>query len=691
MSFWQTGRKHHDKINNSRINLIIAIIFLLVGGIIYKLFYLQVMSHDLYMELANDQHQIYKMLEPERGRIFIQDGNKNQTDQYYAAATNKVFYSLFAVPRDVVKEAGLAEKISDQLYATFNKEKIEKEVDELLKREEEEKLKSQLQALGDLKIEANKKKSEEIILNHARLLNDKKYLEMRNIRREAEINLKKSEILSGYLKKLKKANDIYEPLAEKVEEETLKKFYLELNERSELKVSDLDIINNVITIKGLEKEKELAAPGINFTAKYFRYYPESNFGSNLLGFVGYLNDKQQGRYGLEEYFDHELAGRPGSIKVERDAKGKAIIINDREYLKPDNGTDLVLTINRAIQHTACKKLNEAVARHGADGGSVIIIEPKTGAIIAMCSNPDYDANEYQKVKDIKVFTNPAIFSQYEPGSIFKVLTMAMALDQGKVNPAMTYEDTGKIVIDRYSIENSDHKANGVQTMTQVLEKSLNTGAIFAMNKIGSDIFSDYVKKFGFGEKTGFESAGESKGDIKSLSKKPVGEIYAATASFGQGLAVTPLQIASAFASIANNGILMKPYVVREMIKADGSKIVTEQLMLNRVISDKAATLLGGMMVNVVENGHGKKAGVKGYWVAGKTGTAQVPKKNGPGYEANAHIGSFGGFAPVSDPKFAMLVRIDQPRDVEWAESSAAPLFGELAEFMLNYWQVPKER
>ena len=196
---------------------------------------------------------------------------------------------------------------------------------------------------------------------------------------------------------------------------------------------------------------------------------------------------------------------------------------------------------------------------------------------------------------------------------------------------------------------------------------------------------------GFGEKTGLELEGESKGDIKNLIKKPVGELYAATASYGQGIAVTPIQMAAAFLAVANNGVMMQPYIVKEIVKPDGQKNETKPKIIGRIISEKAAIMLGGMMVKVVENGHGKRAGVKGYYVAGKTGTAQVARKDGRGYQAGAHIGSFAGFAPVDDPKFVMLVRIDQPRDVEWAESSAAPLFGQLAEYMLNYWQVPRER
>lgn len=687
MSFWKKKQGHNDKINNSRINLVIAIIFLLAGALIYKLINLQIINYDLYHNLASGQHQIYNLLSPARGRIFIQNDLNSAANRLYPVATNKNFALLFAVPKDI-KEP---EKISEQLYFIFKKEKIEKEVEEIFKQEDAFNLQAELKVLGDIKDQAAKAKQAEIIARHKALLNDKLFQSLRQVRREAEINLRKKSIIEAYLKKLVKPGDIYEPLEQKVDEQTLKKFYLALREPGDnIKTEDLEVDGSGQAILNQRTKKELKISGIGFSQSSFRFYPEGNIGSNILGFVGYVGDKQEGRYGLEEFFEHELAGSPGSIKIERDAKGNPIIINDREYNKAADGSDLILTVNRSIQFMACQKLNEAVARHGADGGSVIILEPKSGAVIAMCSNPDYNGNDYKETKDIKTFTNPAIFSQYEPGSIFKVITMAMALDQKKVTPQTTYDDTGQVIISKYKIENSDHKANGRQTMTEVLEKSLNTGAIFSMRTIGPDLFAEYVKKFGFGERTGIELEGESRGDIKNLIKKPVGELYAATASFGQGLAATPLQIAAAFLALANNGLMMQPYIVKEIVKPDGSKITTQPKIVGRVISEKAAAILGGMMVNVVENGHGKKAGVKGYYVAGKTGTAQVPAKNG-GYQAGAHIGSFAGFAPADNPKFVMLVRIDQPRDVEWAESSAAPLFGDLAEYMLNYWQVPRER
>ncbi len=266
--------------------------------------------------------------------------------------------------------------------------------------------------------------------------------------------------------------------------------------------------------------------------------------------------------------------------------------------------------------------------------------------------------------------------------------MAMGLDLGVVNPTTTYEDKGKLVINGFTIENSDRKVHGRKTMIEVLNESLNTGAIFVAKKVGLEKFRTYVKAFGFGTLTGIELDTESPGTIKSLDETR--EIYLATAAFGQGITVTPLQMVSAFAALANGGKLVQPYIDDEIIKPDGTIKKTEPKVVRQVISERASTLLGGMLVNVVRKGHGKRAGVDGYFVGGKTGTAQVPKKDGRGYEAHATIGSFAGFAPVDDPRFVMLVKIDRPRDVQWAESSAAPLFGDLARFLVQYLEIPPD-
>ncbi|MBU0636632.1 penicillin-binding protein 2 [Patescibacteria group bacterium] len=683
------------KTKNNRINLVMAIIFLFGFAIIFRLFNLQVMQHDYYLAIASYQQQIFNLLEPKRGKIFFQDSAKDSSNSFYPIVTNKDFALIYTVPV-YIKQAN---DVAEQFYSIFKEQFVIKEVEEFFKKEDQNRLTTELVVINNLTKEEKKIKEEEIKKNLTALFADKIFQELRQIKKEAEIKLRKEKIINDYLAILNKANDPYEPLEQKVDIEVLKKLYVGLAgfEKKIFNTQDLEIKNNKIFFTVIDKDnkqqkKELVISGIGFVMKPYRFYPENNIGANLLGFVRDINNEQRGSYGLEGFFDQDLYGKSGSLKAEKDATGKIVIINDKEYNSPHDGSDIILTINRSIQFVVCEKLNQAILKHGADSGSVIIVNPKTGEILAMCSNPDFDPNNYQAVKNIRDYNNQAIFSQFEPGSIFKVITMAMGLDQKKIIPQTTYNDTGNVKIANYKIENSDHLAHGIVNMTEVLEQSLNTGAIFVMRQIKPDIFGKYIKDFGFGEKTGIELEGENKGDIKNLFQEKLNkELYAATASFGQGIAVTPLQITMAFAVLANNGILMKPYIVKEIIKPDGVKIITKPQQIRQVISEKAAMILGGMMVNVVENGHGEKAGVKGYYIAGKTGTAQVPKKDGRGYQEGSHIGSFAGFAPADNPQFVMLVKIDNPRDVEWAESSAAPLFGEIAEFILNYWQVPKER
>ncbi|MDD5031619.1 MAG: penicillin-binding protein 2 [Patescibacteria group bacterium] len=701
MRLWKKPKQKVSIAQNNRLNLIIAIVFLLGGSILYKLYGLQVRDYDLYTALADSQHQVYSELKPERGKIFISDRKQGRAEEeLYPFAANKDFALVYAVPEEVREPEILAEK----LYAVFNQEEAEKEADELLKKEEEEKLESELKYVAGLNLpEVERiKKEGEVKINLEALKSDKKYQEILAVRREAEIKLRKEKVISDYLTVFKKAGDPYEPIEKKVDEETLKKLYSLLLSTEEKKISEGDLeVKNGIVFNKIDKDgdnnpKEVKFLGLSYAMTAYRFYPEGNIGSHILGFTSYADEEPRGKYGLEGFFDEELFGQYGSIKAERGAEKDVIIVNDREYKKPIDGSDFILTINRSVQFHVCQKLNEAALRHGADSGSVIVMNPKTGAIIAMCSYPDFDPNNYDQVEDIKVFNNPAIFSQYEPGSVFKPITMAAALDQNKVTPETTYKDEGQVMITGWPkpIKNSDFDTvggRGEVNMTGVLENSLNTGAIFAMEKIGAEKFSDYVKNFGFGENTGIELSGESSGDIKNLTADKIKPIDAAVASFGQGISVTPIQLISAYAAIANGGILMKPYIVKEIDHSDGTKEITKPKEIRRVISEKAATLLGGMLVNVVEEGHGQKAGVSGYYVAGKTGTAQIPKKNGRGYETGAHIGSFAGFAPADDSQFVMLVRIDNPRDVSWAESSAAPLFGEIAEFLLQYYQVAKTR
>lgn len=431
----------------------------------------------------------------------------------------------------------------------------------------------------------------------------------------------------------------------------------------------------------------LQVEGIYYFLEDARTYPEAEFGGHILGFLGHAEGSREGYYGLEGYFNEFLSGKAGSLYAQADAAGRWIGVSARNFTPATDGGDLLLTIDRTVQYMACGMLREGVARFAADGGALVILEPNTGRVLAMCGAPDFDPSDYGNVDDGRTYNNPAIFTAYEPGSIFKPITMAGAVDMEVVTPNTTFEDTGAVEVDEYTIRNSDLKAHGLVTMTEVLDESLNTGMVWIMRTMGRDKLQEYIKRFGFGTLTGIELATESAGTIASLDEDA--ESYAATASFGQGITVTPLQIAAAYATIANGGTLMKPYIVDEVRYPDGTVEARQPEKVRQVLSQKAATTVGAMLVSVVENGHGTRAGVPGYYIAGKTGTAQVAGAGG--YLDGVTNGSFAGFGPVGNPRFAMVVKLENPKTVEWAESSAAPIFGDIAEFLLQYYGIAPER
>jgi len=439
-----------------------------------------------------------------------------------------------------------------------------------------------------------------------------------------------------------------------------------------------------------EEIMEKNLPGIGLVKGWSRFYPETDIGGHIIGFVR-TDDigNGEGAYGIEGAYDELLAGKSGFISAQKDAGGRRLMLQGGQVRQAVNGSDIILTIDRTIQFETCKRLKRAVERFDADGGTVIIMDPNSGAVMAMCSVPDFDPTHFGDVENISVFNNPATFSQYEPGSVFKPVTMAIGIENGSVGPETTYEDKGVETIDDYDIKNSDELAHGIQTMREVLEKSLNTGTIFVQRQVGINAFREGVNAFGFGEKTGIELTPEGRGNISSLSKKA--EVYGATASFGQGISVTPIQLVTAFAAIANGGRLLKPFIVEEVIRPDGSHEKTEPTFVGQPISMRTSQIMRGMLVSVVERGHGNLAAVPGYYVAGKTGTAQVANAHGPGYLEGATITSFAGFAPADDPAFVMLVKLDRPRAGKWSSVNTAPLFSDIASFVLSYLEIPNER
>lgn len=431
---------------------------------------------------------------------------------------------------------------------------------------------------------------------------------------------------------------------------------------------------------------KLKLKGIYLTDESFRYYPAGELASHILGFVGWKDNELGGRYGLESYFENRLKGQEGNIFHKKDNSGRWIALGSKEINYAQDGDSLVLTIDRTIQYETEKILKSAIDRFRADRGTIIVEEVDTGRILALASYPNFNPNDYASVSEMQAFRNLAVSDPYEPGSVYKTITLAAAVDAGRVSPNTTYQDTGQIQEAGYTMKNSDLKAYGRQSMTQVLEKSLNTGTIFAERQLGNKNFFDYVKRFGFGEPTGIDLFSEASGNINNL-KDFARNIQFFTSSFGQGITVTPIQLINAYNAIANGGVLMKPQTVEKIIHSDGSEEEVAPQEIRRVITSQSAFQLADMLQSVVVNGHGKRAGVPGYLVAGKTGTAQVASTSTKGYEEEKTIGSFAGFAPTDNPKYTVLVRMDDPKDVQWAESSAAPTFGELMKFLLDYGRV----
>lgn len=416
--------------------------------------------------------------------------------------------------------------------------------------------------------------------------------------------------------------------------------------------------------------KTLLPTNMRLDSELKRAYPDKRFGGQLLGFLGYNQaGKLAGQYGLEGFYDDQLQPK----KTTGLDSGSVV------------GQDLILTIDRAVQYQACQAIADGVKEYRATSGSVVIVKPQTGAIIAMCSAPDFYPENYSAF-DLATFRNPIVSQVYEPGSTFKSITMAAGLDSGKVTPLSTYIDKGEEKIDRFTIRNADKKAHGRQTMVDVLEKSLNLGVIHVERLLGRDVFRQYVQAAGYGRISGIDLAGEAKGNITSLDKK--NDIFMATASFGQGITATPIQVVMSYAAIANQGKLMKPYIVDERRSVDGQVWKTKPTEVMTFISDKSASLLSGMLAAVLKFGHAQKAEIAGYTFAGKTGTSQVASSRG-GYEKGKTIQTFVGYGPVLKPEFAMLVKYDNP-ERKFAESSALPTWKNLAQWMINYWRLPSD-
>ncbi len=542
-----------------RITVIIVVFSLLYSSLVFKLYTVQVEGRERYEAEAFSFHVKNGFLNPLRGGVYFTD----KSGAAVAAAINKEYPTVYAVPKDVEDAAYTAEILSD--ISIRDKEEL------------------------------------------VSILNRKD---------------------SSYAPIIKKATD--EQVAKVLE-------------------SNFGCLENKDECVGIEYKRS-------------RLYPLGTVAAHLLGFVS-ADESVGGAYGIELYYNDELRGVAGV------SEGDRIVQSARA------GDDLKLTIDSNIQREAEKILSGLVEKYKAEKGTVIVQDPKTGKILAMGSVPTFNLNSYNEY-EIKNFLNPAVQAIYEPGSVFKIITMAAALDADKITPDTTYVDTGSLTLNSETIRNWDLKAHGKLTMTQVIEGSVNTGAAFAENALGHDNFYEYLIKFGFKNETGIDLPGEILGSLRPLEVEKR-DINFATASFGQGVSTTPVSLLRAMSAIANHGVMMKPYLNADL----------EPEVVGRVISEEASREVVDMMVSAVNKA--EIARIKSYTVAGKSGTAQVPDFGRGGYTDEV-INTYVGFAPAYDPRFVILIKMDKPAGAPLAGLTVVPAFRDLAQFILNYYNVPPD-
>lgn len=559
-----------------RVRLFLFMLFVSGFFVCSRLFFLQVLSHDKWVALAETQHNASFELSADRGEIYMHDGDMDR----YPLAVNREYQMVFVVPKDIIEKDTVALELS--------------------------------RALG---------------------------MDVGEIR-----------------DKVGRPNDPFEIIKKRLTEEEVRRI------------------------------KELDLEGVTLVPEKYRYYPAGELAAQVVGFASLGEKGGAGGYGIEAALDGQLRGEKGRLLQEKDASGRWIPLSDRSITRAENGDSVILTLDRVIQYETEKILKDSVERYQADTATAVVMDPMTGNILAMATSPQFDPNNYSKEEDYSIFLNHAVSTSYEPGSIIKPLTMAIGIEEGKVSPNSEYVDPGAIVEAGYTIRNAEDKTYGRSDMYKVLDESINTGVIYVEKLVGNRLFGEYLRRFGFGERTGIALPAELPGNLKNLNNERA-TINFFTASFGQGITSTPIQMVTAYAALANGGTLFKPNIIDRVIRSDGTEEKYQPVEVRRVVSEETSRLMGEMLRSVVVNGHGKRADVPGYLVGGKTGTAQVAKSDAKGYEEGRSIGSFVGYAPIQDPKFVVMVKLDNPKNVEWAESSAAPTFGQIMKFLLEYAKV----
>ncbi|MBL4694859.1 penicillin-binding protein 2 [Candidatus Gracilibacteria bacterium] len=749
-------RRYKSKIDINKITFFIIGAGLITAILIARMFQLQVLEHNYYQDLATKSQFGSIELPAQRGEILIKDFHSGDES---LLATNTTLDLIYADPTLIKDPEFVASQIAPLIFdiefeRAADDERIREQAKVLPPEMTEEEIEKLLKALDDSELEAKFKKelSEKIASKRRQQILLGTNFDQATLSKISSINAPGIEIINkniyAYPPQISKPKTVAAQIADIIEipskrlEKVLKgeNRYVVLKRKLEPAISE----------KVEELMKDDLFKGIGMQEEYFRFYPENKLGANILG---YTNHKNIGQYGIESSFNTSLQGEEGTFQSKRDSVGRQITVGE-SVLKPAvDGDNILLTIDRSIQLRTERILEAAVKEHQADSGQIIIMNPQTGAITAMAHYPTFDPNKFGEVfKKIEVnlspteieelyptkndgvyylyknpitlerytifekkdkngkseysryenFTGPEVYHNkiiswpYEPGSVFKTVAMAAAIDDGDITPNTTYNDVGPVEVDfniysgkfDFKIKNSDGYY-GLVNMTTVLSKSLNTGMTFISKEMGASLFYSYLKKFGFLDRTDIELEGESKGKIKFFENWTESEL--ATHTFGQGLTVTMLQVANAYSSIINGGILMQPYIVDEIRHDDETITKTETHEIRRVISQETSDQMVTMLVNSTENGVANRGQVENHLVGGKTGTSQTYKRGQALTGVGTTITSFAGFGPVQDPQFVILVKLDRPQRSEWGSSTAAPTFSKVAEYLFDYYNIPPDK
>ncbi len=726
---------------------IVGILFLVFGGILVaRLFFLQVIEYENYKNLAYEQHFEHIELPARRGDIYFSNYASNDTSK---VATNITLDLLYVDPIWIDDQERAAQELTRIVQKVFCGQTIN------IALEEEPCDVRLIRFLADTPHEPTDVERADFRKKTPEEIQALVYAKIKSMITQKEVTRSYIGTIddAGKLEPFKKldlggvtvsGNSIFVDPTKVPTDEDSKARYVDTLHAATLVPAE--VIAAKLTRKPLryvkivdrldpdisEDIRTKALKGVVLLPEHWRYYPEGDLGSQVIGF---LDEENIGRYGIEEAFDTDLRGDPGRIDAESDPFGRQITVRNSRIVRPKDGKSIVLTIDRVVQAEVDKLLAHAVESYRAIRGQVIVMDPNNGNIIAMANYPSFNPNKFADVYGVKrtyseppkgvptliktdkgfveamkdekrnpglekylyenkfgpgVYMNHTMMSIYEPGSIFKPLVMSSALDSGEVTPSTQYFDAGEIKVDEYVINNVSNACKGTHVMTNILNYSCNVGMSWIAKKMGRSLLYKYVTDYGFGERTDIDLAGEQKGRIEYY--RYWSDVKLFNTAFGQGISVTPLQMAVSFSALANKGFLVRPRLIDKVISNDGQEQKIEPEIVRRVVSEKAALDTTAMLVSTIDKVT-KTAKLDHWYVAGKTGTAQISSSAAVGYEEGegSTNGSFAGFFPAKNPKFVIIVRIERPKSSPWADQTAAPLFKKIAEFMLGYYNIPKDR